>query len=540
MPNSLAHGQSPYESSGYLMDEPHAVEITLCSQPAVAGAKFLMLRNIAPTQGQPDQVRKMQMPIRKSDKLKRQVFGYVSLPWLEDWYGDVMDPNSIEYAANSFLNNLQQGNTQGNGVGENHTEFWDNAYVCQSVVDYEGSIAGVPGGWWVGVQITDPTVWDKVISNQYTGFSLGSMVRFVSTRNESFLENLWKSMPDLISAQSKRPTKGKCASLNTPDTFGYPTDKSAYADPDNNKYPIDTRSRAYATLRYVLQAYESEGYSIDELKFVVRRMLAAIASYGDEVPVEVLGKVGLNKQSVIEHAGESGLKIQTSQNPKEESTMADNLTLSPVTQQAINDAVSEQIKPVFQTIDTKLNSLLKGQTTTETPAATTGEAQTTATIDTKPGANPTVDPTTTPAQDSVIATAQAVLAILKEQGFIQSTPNSAPAPAAPAVSTSLQTADVAVVVAKAAAQAVADAMGTKLNEVTTAMQSISSRIDSIPIPRSSQLKTMSKGELGSAKQALAAALKAGKDVNTHEASQLGFDMSLATVDEIIASAGLTN
>ena len=112
MPNELLKNQAPYESSGYLMDEPQAVEVTLCSDPAVAGAKFRVIRSA----GSPDKPNgiKLQMPIRKTAPMKQQVMGYVSIPWLEDWYGDVMDPQSIEHAANSFLKNLQAGHVEGN------------------------------------------------------------------------------------------------------------------------------------------------------------------------------------------------------------------------------------------------------------------------------------------------------------------------------------------------------------------------------------------------------------------------------------------
>lgn len=346
----LGQNQNPYESSGYLMDEPQAIEITLCYEPAVSGAMFRVIRS---TDGGNRQ-NKIQMPANVKSA-KQQVMGYVSIPWLEDYYGDVMDPTAVEHACNSFMKNLSLGNVLGNGVGEEHSEFWHNAHVIQSCIDTNGGIGGIPGGWWIAVQVTDPTTWQKIVQGGYTGFSLQSNVLWTNTTRPETQANIFKSIPKkMASVEQAKPLKGSHYFAN-PGDFGFPTEAASYADPSNNRLPIDTRSRAYATLRYIVQNYEDEGYTINELKYVVRRMIAAISTYGDEIPDETMQAVGFrSRQSIIDFAGEAGIKKQSVQ--EEENTMPTN-GLTPEMLDAFRGIAQDAVKAATAEQGVLLNSI---------------------------------------------------------------------------------------------------------------------------------------------------------------------------------------
>ena len=520
VPNELLKNQAPYESSGYLMDEPQAVEVTLCSDPAVAGAKFRVIRSA----GSPDKPNgiKLQMPIRKTAPMKQQVMGYVSIPWLEDWYGDVMDPQSIEHAANSFLKNLQAGHVEGNGIGEEHEAFWDNAHVIQSVVDYNGKIGGIPGGWWIAIQITDPTAWQKVLDGKYTGFSLGSYVRFVNTQNENFKGELFQKVPDLKKQSSAKPTKGKPGMFENPGEYGFPTDQSAYADPANNKFPIDTRSRAYATLRYVLDNYASEGYSIEELKFVVRRMLAAIVAHGDAVPDDVMNRVGFaTKQSAVDHACEFGMKVQSAATTSVEEEINMATKLSPELLEALQAIAQDTIAPALKEQNDKINALLDSmKPKTQSADDPKPEEQ-------KPEAEkPTEEPKGEEQKAQAADIKAIVLEVLKEQAAQKPTEE----PKKPVEEPKTQAApdsDIKTVIAEFGKIMAAELQKSQ-QSTTAAIQALSDRINDLPMPRATVMKTMSKEDRTNHLEQIKRKIEGGFDITAEEgalAESLGVDFS---------------
>lgn len=518
VPNELLKTQAPYDPSGYLMDEPQAVEVTLCNDPAVAGAKFRVVRSA----GNPDKPNgiKLQMPVRKKAPMKQQVMGYVSIPWLEDWYGDVMDPQSIEHAANSFLKNLQQGNVAGNGIGEEHEAFWNNAHVIQSVVDYNGKIGGIPGGWWIAIQITDPTAWQKVLDGDYTGFSLGSYVRFVNTKSDDFKASLFQKIPDFKDKSSAKPSKGKPGMFEHPGEYGFPTEQSAYADPANNKFPIDTRSRAYATLRYVLDNYDSEGYAIEELKYVVRRMLAAIVAHGDVVPEDALKRAGFaTKQSAVDHAGEVGMKMQSAATTTVEEEINMGTKLSPELLEALQAIAQDTIAPVLKEQNDKISALMasldpKAQSTPDPKQVE----------DQKPTEEPKQVEDQKPAEEPKDQTADikaVVLEVLKEQAAVQKKPAEEPkTQAAPET-------DIKAVVAEFG-KIMADELQKSQQSTAAAIQALSDRINELPMPRATVMKTMSKEDRTNHLEQIKRKVEGGFDITAEEgafAEALGVDFS---------------
>jgi len=350
-------------SSGFLMDEPHALEVTLTGRPAVANAMWRVIRSQT-DEGKP-KFQTPAIPINSRKDAKRQVFGYVSVPWLEDSYGDILDPKSIEQAAHSFLHNLITRQVEGTtGIGEEHMMFYQKAYPIQSVIDYSGQIGGIPGGWWLGTQIEDPVVWDKVVKGEYAGYSLGSMVFFTYTKEKSFQEDIFKKIPDLSTLSTTTPTKGKLGMMQEAGLFGYPEDKSAYADPNNLKFPIDTMGRTFATMRHVIDEYNSEGYNKAELKFMLNRMVASLIRFEVEIPDAVKAKVGLKSQKSLKDSVCSvirGLSSTVKSNTTGEVDDMERTEVMEMVKQQVAEAVTEQVKLQGDVLREDLSTELKAQ-----------------------------------------------------------------------------------------------------------------------------------------------------------------------------------
>ena len=141
---------SPNTGSGYVFDGSDAVEVTLTACPAIDNATFRVVRsingNIDPNfkqegkpKNSPEIASKLEdlssihgIPVNNVDS-KMQVFGYVIVPWLEDYYGDIFDVNAIEASCHSFMKNVAQNTVMGKGgIGEEHYKFNGNAYDIKS------------------------------------------------------------------------------------------------------------------------------------------------------------------------------------------------------------------------------------------------------------------------------------------------------------------------------------------------------------------------------------------------------------------------
>lgn len=124
-----------------------------------------------------DTLKKNVFRIQKSNDEKMQAFGWANVSIeengevLEDWQGDIVDPDELEKAAYNFVRFYREG-------GEMH-ERGDAATLIESVVftvekmEAMGIATGtIPVGWWIGFQVTDPDVWEKVKDGTYPMFSI--------------------------------------------------------------------------------------------------------------------------------------------------------------------------------------------------------------------------------------------------------------------------------------------------------------------------------------------------------------------------------
>lgn len=134
-------------------------------------------------------VTKRKFQLKKANDEKMQAFGWASVAvvengdTLEDWQGDIIEPEELENAAYTFVNLYREG-------GEMH-ERGGAAYLIESVVftDEKVAVMGIPEGvlpvgWWIGFQVTDLEVWEKVKNGTYSMFSIEGEAERVEVKDE--------------------------------------------------------------------------------------------------------------------------------------------------------------------------------------------------------------------------------------------------------------------------------------------------------------------------------------------------------------------
>ena len=124
-----------------------------------------------------DNVIKGKFKIMKSDDDKMLAFGWANVSMrvdgelIEDWQGDIIEPEELEAAAYEYVRLYGAG-------GEMH-ERGGVAVLIESVVFTEEKmqVMGIPAGtlpigWWIGFKVTDEDVWKKVKDGTYPMFSI--------------------------------------------------------------------------------------------------------------------------------------------------------------------------------------------------------------------------------------------------------------------------------------------------------------------------------------------------------------------------------
>lgn len=118
-----------------------------------------------------------EIPIMKINDEKRQVFGWASVAVrvggevIEDSQEDVIDIEVLEEAVYAYTTNF--------GVAGEMHEKSDVGKLIESVVftKEKAYAMGIPEnilpqGWWVGYEIYDDEVWEKVKNGTYSMFSI--------------------------------------------------------------------------------------------------------------------------------------------------------------------------------------------------------------------------------------------------------------------------------------------------------------------------------------------------------------------------------
>ena len=119
------------------------------------------------------EVTKRKFQVKKTNNEKMQAFGWASVAiaengeTLEDWQGDIIEPDELESAAYKFVDLYREG-------GEMHEKM-----AAMGIP--EGTL---PVGWWIGFQVTDADVWEKVKDGTYSMFSIEGKAERVEVNNE--------------------------------------------------------------------------------------------------------------------------------------------------------------------------------------------------------------------------------------------------------------------------------------------------------------------------------------------------------------------
>lgn len=143
--------------------------------------------------------------IYKSDDDRRLVFGWASVAvradgtQIEDWQGDIIDPDDLEEAVYEYVLNFRD-------AGEEHMpRLRKKGKLVESVVFTKEKMKAmgipegiVPEGWWIGFKVHDDDAWKKIKSGQYRMFSIeGSGVREpVVRKSVTFRDILTKFNPN--------------------------------------------------------------------------------------------------------------------------------------------------------------------------------------------------------------------------------------------------------------------------------------------------------------------------------------------------------
>lgn len=121
--------------------------------------------------------------IAKADEERHLVFGWASVANLEDgsvvedYQRDVLDVYDLENAVYEYCLYFRDGGEmhQRRGIGV----MVESIVFTPDKIKALGIPEGVlPYGWWLGLKITDESVWEKVKSGTYRMFSIeGEAVR---------------------------------------------------------------------------------------------------------------------------------------------------------------------------------------------------------------------------------------------------------------------------------------------------------------------------------------------------------------------------
>ena len=119
-------------------------------------------------------VEKRKFQIKKSDDEKMQA---------EDLQHDIIEPEELEQAAYKFVDLYREG-------GEMHirggvARLIESAVFTKEKMEAMGIPEGtLPTGWWIGFQVTDADVWEKVKDGTYSMFSIEGEAKRVEVEDE--------------------------------------------------------------------------------------------------------------------------------------------------------------------------------------------------------------------------------------------------------------------------------------------------------------------------------------------------------------------
>jgi len=112
----------------------------------------------------------------KLDEDQRILYGWASVSTYKgkpvvDLQGDIIDMETLEKAANSFMESVRVGMTM-HDVSKVTGQVIHSMPVTQKLCEALG-IQSDTEGWMVGYKVYDDEVWEAVKSGEYRAFSIG-------------------------------------------------------------------------------------------------------------------------------------------------------------------------------------------------------------------------------------------------------------------------------------------------------------------------------------------------------------------------------
>lgn len=138
---------------------------------------------------------------KNNDELMR-AYGIVYSPGITDLQGDTADAPTIRKAADAFM---QKGISQRVDIEHSFTPT-DAAYVAESWLVRKGDplFPEEPdGAWAVGVQVTDPMLWNQLKKGEITGFSMAGTAKAVQKSDSEMPTWFSEFLKNSINLQEK-------------------------------------------------------------------------------------------------------------------------------------------------------------------------------------------------------------------------------------------------------------------------------------------------------------------------------------------------
>lgn len=129
--------------------------------------------------------------IKKSDEEKKQIFGWASVALaedgeqIEDWQGDMIDPEDLETAVYEYVQFYGDGGVMHDSPTHIVSKMIESIVFTEEKQRLLGIPEGtLPVGWWVGFQILDDDVWEKIKDGTYRMFSVEGTAKRVEVDDD--------------------------------------------------------------------------------------------------------------------------------------------------------------------------------------------------------------------------------------------------------------------------------------------------------------------------------------------------------------------
>lgn len=184
--------------------------------------------------------------ITKTNDEQQVVFGWASVSkdingqLLQDWQGDIIEPEDLEKAAFDFVLNFRDAGERHNPNLRKKGKLVSSLVFTEEVQKALNIPTGtVPVGWFVGFHIDDPKTWQEVKKGKYLMFSIeGQGIREPLKKGR-----IAKTFSEIHKYNPYHDAKGRFARANgsktvvvpTPKVVGKGTSLKKHIDPKSGK-----------------------------------------------------------------------------------------------------------------------------------------------------------------------------------------------------------------------------------------------------------------------------------------------------------------